>query len=105
MEDQHPVAVVQAGDALIHYNFRPDRARQLTKAFVLEELPAQAHEKFDRGARLKNLQYIMMTAYEEGLDAPVAFRADEVDMPIARAISEQGLRQFHTAETEKYAHV
>jgi len=105
MEDQHPVAVVKAGDASIHYNFRPDRARQLTKAFVLEELPPQAREKFDRGACLENLQYVMMTAYEEGLDAPVAFRADEVEMPIARAISEQGLRQFHTAETEKYAHV
>ena len=105
MEDQHPVAVVKAGDALIHYNFRPDRARQLTKAFVLDELPPQAHEKFERGARLENLQYVMMTAYEDGLDAPVAFRADEVEMPLARVISEQGLRQFHTAETEKYAHV
>jgi len=105
MEDQQAVAVVKAGDALIHYNFRPDRARELTKAFLLQELPPQAHEKFDRGARLDNLQYVMMTAYEEGLDAPVAFRADEVEMPIARVISEQGLRQFHTAETEKYAHV
>ncbi len=105
MVDQQPVAVVKAGDALIHYNFRPDRARQLTKAFVLEELPPQAQGKFDRGPRLKNLQYVMMTAYEEGLDAAVAFRADEVEMPLARVISEQGLRQFHTAETEKYAHV
>src|SRR5438034_1803988 len=105
MEDQHPVAVVKAGDALIHYNFRPDRARQLTKAFVLEELPPQAQGKFDRGPRLENLQYVMMTAYEEGLDASVAFHADEVEMPLARVISEQGLRQFHTAETEKYAHV
>ncbi len=105
MEDQHPVAVVKAGDALIHYNFRPDRARQLTKAFILDELPPQARGKFDRGPRIENLQYVMMTAYEEGLDAPVAFRADEVEMPIARVISEQGLRQFHTAETEKYAHV
>ncbi len=105
MEDQQPVAVVKAGDALIHYNFRPDRARQLTKAFVLEELPPQAQGKFDRGPRLENLQYVMMTAYEEGLDAAVAYRADEVEMPLARVISEQGLRQFHTAETEKYAHV
>jgi len=47
----------------------------------------------------------MMTEYESGLDAAVAFRADEVEMPIARVISEQGLKQFHTAETEKYAHV
>jgi 2,3-bisphosphoglycerate-independent phosphoglycerate mutase len=105
MEDQRPVAVVKAGDALIHYNFRPDRARQLTKAFVLKELPPQAQGKFDRGSRLENLQYVMMTEYEVGLEAAVAFRADEVDIPLARVISEQGLRQFHTAETEKYAHV
>ncbi len=105
MEDDHPVAVVQDGDALIHYNFRPDRARQLTKAFVLKELPPQAEGKFNRGPRLKDLQYVMMTEYEEGLDAEVAYRADEVDMPLARVISEHGLRQFHTAETEKYAHV
>jgi 2,3-bisphosphoglycerate-independent phosphoglycerate mutase len=105
MEDQRPVAVVKAGDALIHYNFRPDRARQLTKAFVLKELPPQAQGKFDRGPRLENLQYVMMTEYEVGLEAAVAFRADEVDIPLARVISEQGLQQFHTAETEKYAHV
>ena len=47
----------------------------------------------------------MMTAYEEGLEADVAYRADEVEMPLARVISDAGLRQFHTAETEKYAHV
>ncbi len=105
MDDDHPVAVVKAGDALIHYNFRPDRARQLTKAFVLKELPPQAAGKFDRGQRIDDLQYVMMTEYEEGLDAGVAYRADEVDMPLARVISEHGLRQFHTAETEKYAHV
>src|SRR5216683_2480858 len=105
IEDNHPVAVVKAGDALIHYNFRPDRARQLTKAFVMKELPPQAEGKFNRGPRIENLQYVMMTEYEAGLDAAVAFRADEVEMPIARVISEQGLKQFHTAETEKYAHV
>ena len=105
MADGKPVAVVKAGDALIHYNFRPDRARQLTKAFVLQDLPPQAEGKFNRGPRLEDLQYVMMTEYEEGLDADVAYRADEVEMPLARAISEAGLRQFHTAETEKYAHV
>src|SRR5947199_3027937 len=105
MEHNHPVAVVKAGDALIHYNFRPDRARQLTKAFVMKELSPQAEGKFNRGPRIEDLQYVMMTEYEEGLDAEVAYRADEVDMPLARVISEQGLRQFHTAETEKYAHV
>ena len=105
IEDNHPVAVVKAGDALIHYNFRPDRARQLTKAFVMKELPPQAEGKFNRGPRIEDLQYVMMTEYEEGLDTEVAYRADEVEMPLARVISEAGLRQFHTAETEKYAHV
>ena len=105
MKDGKPIAVVQAGDALIHYNFRPDRARQLTKAFVMQELPPQAEGKFKRGPRLQDLQYVMMTEYEEGLDADVAYRANEVEMPLARVISGQGLRQFHTAETEKYAHV
>jgi 2,3-bisphosphoglycerate-independent phosphoglycerate mutase len=105
MEDDHPVAVVKAGDSLIHYNFRPDRARQLTKAFVLKELPPQAEGKFNRGPRIPDLQFVMMTEYEEGLEAEVAYRADEVEMPLARVISEHGLRQFHTAETEKYAHV
>lgn len=105
MDNGHPVATVKAGDAVIHYNFRPDRARQLTKAFVLPELPPQATGKFERGPRLADLTYVMMTAYEEGLDAEVAYRADEVEMPLARVISEQGMTQFHTAETEKYAHV
>jgi 2,3-bisphosphoglycerate-independent phosphoglycerate mutase len=105
MADDHPVAAVKEGDAVIHYNFRPDRARQLTKAFVLKELPPQADGKFNRGPRLADLAYIMMTEYEVGLDADVAYRADEVEMPLARVISEAGLHQFHTAETEKYAHV
>ncbi len=104
-EDDHPVATVRAGDALIHYNFRPDRARQLSKAFVMNELTPLAAGKFERGPRLSDLQFVMMTEYESGLDAEVAFRADEVEMPIARVIAEHGLKQFHTAETEKYAHV
>ncbi len=105
MEDGRPVAAVKAGDAVIHYNFRPDRARQLTKAFVMQYLPPQVEGKFERGPRLTDLVYVMMTQYEDGLDADVAYRADEVEMPLARVISDQGLTQFHTAETEKYAHV
>src|SRR5438270_10731692 len=100
MEDNHPVAVVKPGDALIHYNFRPDRARQLTKAFVMKELPPQAEGKFNREPRIEALQYVMMTGYEEGLDAEVAYRAVEFEMPRARVISEPALRQLHTAETE-----
>lgn len=105
MEDGHPVATVQAGDAVIHYNFRPDRARQLTKAFVMDPLTPLAKDKFERGPVIKDLVYVMTTRYEEGLNAELAFAADEVEMPLARVIAEHGLFQFHTAETEKYAHV
>ncbi|GER87195.1 2,3-bisphosphoglycerate-independent phosphoglycerate mutase [Dictyobacter vulcani] len=105
MEDGHPVATIGAGDAVIHYNFRPDRARQLTKAFVMEDLPPQAEGKFERGSRIPDLVYVMMTRFEEGLEAEVAYKADEVEMPLARVIADQGMAQFHTAETEKYAHV
>ena len=101
----HPVALIEAGDAVIYYNFRSDRARQLTKAFVLPTLSPVAMESFDRGAPLADLTFVTMTEYEKGLPVAVAFSSDDVEHPIARVISEQGMRQYHTAETEKYAHV
>jgi 2,3-bisphosphoglycerate-independent phosphoglycerate mutase len=100
-----PVALVQAGDAVIYYNFRADRARQLTKAFVLPEMPPPAQGVFDRGPQIPDLTFVTMTEYEKGLPVAVAFAGDDVEYPLARVISEQGMRQFHTAETEKYAHV
>jgi 2,3-bisphosphoglycerate-independent phosphoglycerate mutase len=105
MEDGHPVAVVEAGDAVIYFNFRSDRGRELTKAFVLPELPPQAHSLFYRGPRLDDLAFVTMTEYEAGLPVQVAFPADNVDLPLAKLLADRGLRQFHTAETEKYAHV
>jgi len=91
VEDGHPVTTVKEGDAIIHYNFRPDRARQLTKAFSMPKLPPQAEGKFNRGSRFNDQVFVMMTQYEEGLDAEVAYRADEVEMPLARVISDQGM--------------
>ncbi len=73
IEDGYPVTTVKEGDAIIHYNFRPDRARQLTKAFVMPNLPPQAEGKFDRGPRFKDQVFVMMTQYEEGLEAEVAY--------------------------------
>ncbi|MDE3228263.1 MAG: 2,3-bisphosphoglycerate-independent phosphoglycerate mutase [Chloroflexota bacterium] len=105
MEGDHPVAVVEPGDAVIYFNFRSDRGRELTKAFVLPELPHQAEGKFDRGPRLDDLVFVTMTEYESGLPVEVAFPADNVDEPLAKLLSDRGLRQFHSAETEKYAHV
>jgi 2,3-bisphosphoglycerate-independent phosphoglycerate mutase len=105
MEDDHPVTVVEAGDAVVYFNFRSDRGRELTKAFVLPELPHQAEGKFARGPRLDDLVFVTMTEYEAGLPVEVAFPADNVTAPLAKILADRGLRQFHTAETEKYAHV
>lgn len=100
VEDGQPVATVQDNDAVIFYNFRGDRPRQLTKMFVLPEFP-----EWERGPQLQNLFYVTMTQYEAGLPVHVVYPPQNLDCPLARVISEHGLTQFHTAETEKYAHV
>jgi 2,3-bisphosphoglycerate-independent phosphoglycerate mutase len=105
MDDDHPVATVRPGDSVIYFNFRSDRGRELTKAFVLPELPPQAEGKFDRGPHIEDLVFVTMTEYEAGLPVDIAFPADNVDEPLAKILSDRGLKQFHTAETEKYAHV
>ncbi len=91
---------VRAGDAVIFYNFRSDRGRELTKAITLP-----AFDGFERGEQVRDLYYVTMTEYEKGLPVRVAFPASDVAHPLAEVVSAAGLRQFHTAETEKYAHV
>jgi 2,3-bisphosphoglycerate-independent phosphoglycerate mutase len=110
--DGNPLGKIGANDAVIFFNFRPDRARQLTKAFVLDDFktvktPSQDTIKtFDRGPKLKNLYFVTLTRYEKNLPvSAIAFLPQEVPMPIARVFSERNDRQFHISETEKYAHV
>ncbi len=91
---------VKDNDAVIFFNFREDRGRQLTKAFMLPEFGG-----FERSRVIKNLCFVTMTEYEKGLPVEVAFPPEKVSYPLARVISEAGLRQLHIAETEKYAHV
>lgn len=109
-----PIGKVSDNDAAIFFNYRPDRARQLTEAFVLEDkqfknLKASSGQKvkvFERDQRLKNLFFVTLTRYEKYMPVSyVAFKPEEVTMPIARVFSERNLRQLHIAETEKYAHV
>ncbi len=99
-----PVATVAAHDAVIFFNFRGDRPRQLTKAFVLPEF-----DGFDRGPRIEDLFFVTLAEYERDLPVVVAFPperlSDPVTMPLARVVSDAGLPQLHVAETEKYAHV
>ncbi len=102
--DGAPVATVGAHDAVILFNFRGDRPRQLTKAFVLPEF-----DLFDRGPRIEDLYFVTLAKYEKGLPVVVAFPperlSDPVTVPLAAVVSAAGLRQLHVAETEKYAHV
>jgi 2,3-bisphosphoglycerate-independent phosphoglycerate mutase len=90
---------VASGDSVIHFNFRADRARQLTHALVDNDF-----EYFDRGVRPREATVVPMTEYEAGLPVVVAFPPEIAD-GLARIVADRGWRQFHLAETEKYAHV
>ena len=90
---------VRDGDALIHGNFRADRARQLVHALVDREFDA-----FERGGAPRDLVVVTMTEYEKGLPVRVAFPPERI-LALAEAFASWGWRQFHVAETEKYAHV
>lgn len=94
-----PVAVIENGDAAIFFNFRSDRARELTKALTLP-----GFDKFER-EYFKDLFFVTMTEYENDLPVEVAFAPELIDEPLAKIISDAGLTQLHIAETEKYAHV
>lgn len=94
-----PIASFAPGDAIIFFNFRADRARELTHAIV-----DTAFNKFDR-ARIDNLHMLTFTEYEKGLPVNVLFDPELITNPIAKIVSDAGLKQLHIAETEKYAHV
>ncbi|MFC1687455.1 2,3-bisphosphoglycerate-independent phosphoglycerate mutase [Patescibacteria group bacterium] len=99
-KDGKPVATINDTDAVIFHNFRPDRARQLTKAFALP-----GFRKFDRDKTLSDLLFITMTQYDKDLPVKEAFPPEIIKTPIAKVIADAGLSQLHIAETEKYAHV
>ncbi|MDY6821551.1 MAG: 2,3-bisphosphoglycerate-independent phosphoglycerate mutase [Deferribacterota bacterium] len=90
---------IKDGDGVFFYNFRGDRARELTYAFVNEDF-----SYFDRKGK-PSIYYITMTEYDKDLDVLVAFPPEELKNIFGEIISEKGLRQLRIAETEKYAHV
>lgn len=98
-ENNQKVTIGQ-GDSVIFFNFRPDRARQLTKAFVLP-----VFTEFSRGEQVEDLNFVTMTEYEKGLPVSVAFPHQEINQPLAKVISDHLLKQLHIGESEKYAHV
>lgn len=94
-----PEAVIRDNDSVIFFNFRPDRARQLTWAFVDEDFKYFHREKNPK------VYYVCMTQYDETLDLPIAYPPEELENVLGEVLSKQGLTQLRIAETEKYAHV
>ncbi len=108
-----PLATVAEGDSVIFFNFRGDRPRELTKAFVYDEFPfvgvdktgAEREMGFARSAKM-DLYFCTMTEYEAGLPVHVAFpKPPSIVGTLGAHLSGLGLRQFRTAETEKFPHV
>lgn len=98
-ENGYPVGTVKDGDSLIFFNFRADRAREITRAFVDEEFP-----HFNRKV-IDNLYYVCMTQYDINILAPVAFPPQNLNHTLGEVLDLHNLKQLRIAETEKYAHV
>jgi 2,3-bisphosphoglycerate-independent phosphoglycerate mutase len=99
-KDSQPPVTIDDGDAVIFFNFRGDRPREITRTFVDPEFNA-----FNRGP-LPKLHYICLTEYDATIPAPVAFpKPPKMKNIVADYLSQLGLKQFRCAETEKYAHV
>lgn len=94
-----PRATVEDNDAMVFFNYRPDRARQITKAFVLPDF-----NKFEV-KHFNNLYFVGLTEYEKELPMHVAYPTINVINCLGETVSRAGLTQFHIAETEKYAHI
>ena len=98
-ENGKALGKVQEGDSVLFYNFRSDRAREITRAFVDEEFI-----EFERPNR-PHVHFVCMTQYEDTIPAPVAFPQQNLENTLGEVLSQQGLKQLRIAETEKYAHV
>jgi 2,3-bisphosphoglycerate-independent phosphoglycerate mutase len=100
MENDSPVAAIDDGDSVIFYNFRPDRAREITSAFCSDEF-----DDFDRGPR-KQITYVCFTDYDETIpNTEVAFEKKPIVNTFGEWLAANGMKQARIAETEKYAHV
>jgi len=111
-----PRSVVRNGDSVIFYNYRGDRPREITKAFTLDKFPyieaskdaqnpAAVTQGFERGSKLK-LHYTTLSAYEQNLPVHVAYpKPPKMTNILGEFLSNLGLRQFRSAETEKFPHV
>ncbi|OZU88733.1 phosphoglycerate mutase (2,3-diphosphoglycerate-independent) [Virgibacillus indicus] len=96
-----PVGKVEDEDSIIFYNFRPDRAIQISRTFANEDF-----QDFDRGEnRPKNLDFVMLTNFSESVNGYVAYEPVNLDNTVGEVLSQNKLNQLRIAETEKYPHV
>ena len=95
-EDQ-PVGTIQDGDVVFFFNFRADRAREISQAFVKDDFQGFAR-------RRPHIKYFTMTQYEPELAVPCVFAPQILDNTLGEVVAQNGLRQLRVAETEKYAH-
>ena len=101
-DSEEPVGLVEAKDAVIFANFRPDRAREISHAFT----DANFNGFVRKNGKLTSLRYVSMTPYDETLEAvKVAFKKEEIKETLGEFLSKRGYTQLRIAETEKYAHV
>ncbi|MDO8685240.1 MAG: 2,3-bisphosphoglycerate-independent phosphoglycerate mutase [Clostridiales bacterium] len=100
-EDGRPVAMIDNNDSIVFFNFRPDRAREITRAFVNEDFNGFIREK-----AYFPLHYVCMTQYDKTIkNVSAAYKSQSLDNTFGEYISKLGKRQLRIAETEKYAHV
>ena len=95
-----PDGLIRDGDGVIFFNFRADRARQLTRAFTEDDF-----KEFSRKSRIALTSYVTLTQYDATFHVPVAFPPRELKQILGEIVSQRGIRQLRIAETEKYAHV
>jgi len=98
--DGNPVGRVAPGDVIIFYNFRADRAREITRAFTDRDFTG-----FRRREGYPGVNFVCMTQYDVTIDAPVAFPPQSLKNTLGEVLAGRGLKQLRIAETEKYAHV
>lgn len=98
-EQQHPIATIQDGDAVLCFNFRTDRCREITQVLTQSDFPEQEMKKL-------NLYYTTMTEYDQNFkNIAVIFDNDNLNNTLGEIIEQNGLKQIRAAETEKYPHV
>lgn len=98
--NNQPLATVKPGDAIMFFNYRPDRAIQITKAFTQDDFRG-----WQRGGKFENIVFVGMNEYEDNIPKLAAFPPEEISLPIGRIVSEAGMRQLRIAESEKFPHV